>query len=77
LGCIACTVNGVRREAEVESRVLIDYFLRESLGLTNTVKAIQSAAGPCAVRPVLEEGEPWRKDRSQARPRLRRALSAR
>lgn len=44
-GCIDCTVNGVRREAEVESRVLIDYFLRESLGLTNIVKAIQSAAG--------------------------------
>jgi hypothetical protein len=32
LGCIACTVNGVRREAEVESRLLIDDFLRESLG---------------------------------------------
>ena len=44
-GCIACTVNGVRREAEVEPRLLIDYFLRESLGLTNIVKAIQSAAG--------------------------------
>ncbi|MFL6224677.1 MAG: hypothetical protein ACJ75K_18100 [Actinomycetes bacterium] len=29
----------------VEPRVLIDYFLRESLGLTNIVKAIQSAAG--------------------------------
>ena len=36
----------VRREAEVEPRLLIDYFLRESLGaLTNIVKAIQSAAG--------------------------------
>ena len=35
----------VGREAEVESRVLIDYFLRESLGLTSIVKAIQSAAG--------------------------------
>jgi hypothetical protein len=32
LGCIACTVNGVRREAEVEPRLLIDDFLRESLG---------------------------------------------
>ena len=31
-GCIACTVNGVRRQAEVEPRLLIDYFLRESLG---------------------------------------------
>jgi hypothetical protein len=29
----------------VEPRVLIDYFLRESLGLTNIVKAIQRAAG--------------------------------
>jgi aerobic-type carbon monoxide dehydrogenase small subunit (CoxS/CutS family) len=44
-GCIACTVNGVPCEAEVEPRLLIDYFLRESLGLTNIVKAIQSAAG--------------------------------
>ena len=31
-GCIAWTVNGVRSEAEVESRVLIVYFLWESLG---------------------------------------------
>jgi aerobic-type carbon monoxide dehydrogenase small subunit (CoxS/CutS family) len=77
LGRIPCIVNGVRREAEVEPRLLIDYFLPESLGLTNMVKAIQSAAGTCAVRPVLKEGEAWRKDRSQARPRLSRALSAR
>jgi aerobic-type carbon monoxide dehydrogenase small subunit (CoxS/CutS family) len=45
LGRIACTVNGVGREAGVEPRLLIDYFLRESLGLTNIVKAIQSAPG--------------------------------
>jgi aerobic-type carbon monoxide dehydrogenase small subunit (CoxS/CutS family) len=77
LGRIACTVNGVRREAEVEPRLLIGYFLRESLGLTNIVKAIQSAAGTMRARPVLEKGEAWRKDRSQARPRLSRALSAR
>ena len=77
LGGIACTVNGVRREAEVEPRLLIDYFLRESLGAHQHRKAIQSAAGPWAVRPVLEEGEPWRKDRSQVRPRLRSTLSAR
>jgi hypothetical protein len=57
--------------------LLIDYFLPRSLGLTNIVKAIQNAAGTCVLRPVLEEGEPWRKDRSQARPRLKRALSAR
>jgi hypothetical protein len=35
----------VRREAEVEPHLLIAYFLRESLGLINIVKAIQSAAG--------------------------------
>jgi hypothetical protein len=76
-GCIACTVNGVRRQAEVEPRLLIDHFLRESLGLTNHRQAIQSAAGPYAVRPLLEEGEPWRKDRSQARPRPTSRPSAR
>jgi hypothetical protein len=57
--------------------LIIDYVLPQRLGLTNIVKAIQSGAGPCALRPVLKEGEAWRKDRSQARPRLRRALSAR
>jgi hypothetical protein len=44
-GCIACTVNGSDARKGVEPRVLIYYFLRESLGLTNIVKAIQSAAG--------------------------------
>jgi hypothetical protein len=77
LGRIACTVNGVGREAGVDPRLLIDYFLQESLGLTNIVKAIQSAPGLRRLRPVLKEGEPWRKDHSQARLRLRRALSAR
>jgi len=45
LGAHRLHVNGVRREAQVEPRLLIDYFLRESFGLTNIVKAIQSAAG--------------------------------
>jgi hypothetical protein len=44
-GCIACTVNGVPCEAEVEPRLLIDYFLRESLGAHQHRQAIQSAAG--------------------------------
>jgi hypothetical protein len=67
----------VGREAGVDPRLLIDYFLRESLGLTNIVKAVRSAPGLRGLRPVLKEGEPWRKDHSQARLRLRRALSAR
>jgi len=46
----------VRREAEVESRLLIDYFLRESLGLTNIVKAIQSAAGTMRAPARAREG---------------------
>jgi hypothetical protein len=44
LGRIACTVNGVRREAESRARLLIDYFLPQRLGLTNIVKAIQGGA---------------------------------
>ena len=76
-GCIACTVNGVPCEAEVEPGLLINYFLRESLGLTNIVRPSRARRGPCAVRPVLEEGEPWRKDRSQAMPRLTSRPSAR
>ena len=34
----------VRREAEVEPRVLIVYFCGRASGLTNIVKAIQSTA---------------------------------
>ena len=33
---IALTVNGIRREAEVEPRLLLVHFLREDLGLTGT-----------------------------------------
>jgi hypothetical protein len=77
-GVHAWTVNGVRREAEVEPRVLIDYFLWESLGAhQHRPRPSRARRGPCAVRPLLEEGEPWRKDRSQARPRLRSTPSAR
>jgi carbon-monoxide dehydrogenase small subunit len=47
---IACTVNGVRREAEVEPRLLLVYFLRENLGLTGTnVGCDTSSCGSCTV----------------------------
>ncbi|HEX9343079.1 MAG TPA: (2Fe-2S)-binding protein [Actinomycetota bacterium] len=47
---IACTVNGVRREAEVEPRQLLVYFLRETLGLTGTnVGCDTSSCGACTV----------------------------
>jgi aerobic carbon-monoxide dehydrogenase small subunit len=47
---IACTVNGVRREAEVEPRLLLVYFLRETLGLTGTnVGCDTSSCGACTV----------------------------
>jgi aerobic carbon-monoxide dehydrogenase small subunit len=47
---IALTVNGVRREAEVEPRLLLVYFLRESLGLTGTnVGCDTSSCGACTV----------------------------
>ena len=33
---VAVTVNGLQREAEVEPRTLLVYFIRETLGLTGT-----------------------------------------
>jgi aerobic carbon-monoxide dehydrogenase small subunit len=47
---IACTVNGVRREADVEPRLLLVYFLRENLGLTGTnVGCDTTSCGTCTV----------------------------
>jgi aerobic carbon-monoxide dehydrogenase small subunit len=47
---IACTMNGVRREAEVEPRLLLVYFLRETLGLTGTnVGCDTTSCGACTV----------------------------
>jgi carbon-monoxide dehydrogenase small subunit len=52
---IAVTVNGVRREADVEPRQLLVYFLREQLGLTGTnVGCDTSSCGACT---VLLDGE--------------------
>ena len=47
---IAVTVNGTRREAEVEPRDLLVYFLRERLGLTGTnVGCDTTTCGACTV----------------------------
>ena len=55
MGHIAVTVNGERRESEVEPRQLLVYFLREQLGLTGTnVGCDTSSCGACT---VLLEGE--------------------
>ncbi|MDQ3866889.1 MAG: (2Fe-2S)-binding protein [Actinomycetota bacterium] len=44
------TVNGVRREADVEPRQLLVYFLREQLGLTGTnVGCDTTTCGACTV----------------------------
>ena len=44
------TVNGERREAEVEPRQLLVYFLRENLGLTGTnVGCDTSSCGSCTI----------------------------
>src|SRR3954462_9925053 len=52
---IAVTVNGKRREAEVEPRQLLVYFLHEQLGLTGTnVGCDTSSCGACT---VLLDGE--------------------
>ena len=47
---IAVTVNGERRQAEVEPRQLLVYFLRDQLGLTGTnVGCDTSSCGACTV----------------------------
>ena len=52
---VAVTVNGARREADVEPRTLLVYFLRETLGLTGTnVGCDTSSCGSCT---VLLDGE--------------------
>jgi aerobic carbon-monoxide dehydrogenase small subunit len=52
---IGITVNGAGREAKVEPRQLLVYFLRETLGLTGTtVGCDTSSCGACT---VLLDGE--------------------
>jgi carbon-monoxide dehydrogenase small subunit len=47
---VTVTVNGALREADVEPRTLLVYFLRESLGLTGTnVGCDTSSCGACTV----------------------------
>jgi carbon-monoxide dehydrogenase small subunit len=47
---VSVTVNGVAREADVEPRTLLVYFLRETLGLTGTnVGCDTSSCGSCTV----------------------------
>jgi len=47
---IRVTVNGVTHQAEVEPRLLLVYFLRESLGLTGThVGCDTSQCGACTI----------------------------
>ncbi len=52
---VAWSVNGERREADVEPRQLLVYFLRDQLGLTGTnVGCDTSSCGACT---VLVDGE--------------------
>jgi len=52
---VEVTVNGVKREADVEPRTLLVYFLRENLGLTGTnVGCDTSSCGACT---TLLDGE--------------------
>ena len=52
---VSVTVNGDAREAEIEPRTLLVYFLRETLGLTGTnVGCDTTSCGSCT---VLVDGE--------------------
>jgi aerobic carbon-monoxide dehydrogenase small subunit len=47
---VSITVNGVRRRSDVEARLLLVHYLRESLGLTGTnVGCDTSQCGACTV----------------------------
>jgi aerobic carbon-monoxide dehydrogenase small subunit len=47
---IAVTVNGARQEQDVEPRLLLAYYLRDTLGLTGTnVGCDTSSCGACTV----------------------------
>jgi carbon-monoxide dehydrogenase small subunit len=47
---VSITVNGVRRRGDVEARLLLVHYLRESLGLTGTnVGCDTSQCGSCTV----------------------------
>jgi carbon-monoxide dehydrogenase small subunit len=51
----AVTVNGMRREADVEPRHLLVYYLREDLGLTGTTVGCDTTS--CGACTVLLDGE--------------------
>jgi aerobic carbon-monoxide dehydrogenase small subunit len=53
---VALTVNGTRHEADVEPRLLLVHFLRETLGLTGThIGCDTTSCGACT---VLLDGTP-------------------
>jgi aerobic carbon-monoxide dehydrogenase small subunit len=52
---ISLTVNGTRREVDVEPRELLVYVLRERLGLTGTNVGCDTSS--CGARTILVNGE--------------------
>ena len=55
---IGVTVNGIRYEREVESRLLLSDFIRQELGLTGTHVGCEH--GVCGACTVLFDGDPVR-----------------
>ena len=65
---VGVTVNGQLREAEVEPRQLLVYFLRETLGLKGTnVGCDTSSCGACTV--LMDGGIslPWWSKRGEGK----------
>ena len=82
---VAITVNGVRHKDEVEPRLLLVHYLRETLGLTGT--NVGCDTGQCGACTVLFDGQAVKscmvlaaqaegaRDRRQAREMTRAAAS--
>src|SRR3989338_175472 len=72
---ITVTVNGTKREAEVEPRELLVYFLRDHLGLTGThVGCDTSQCGACTPGMIMSAVYMLKSNPSPSEEQIRHAL---
>ena len=74
---VSVTVNGVAREADVEPRTLLVYFLRETLGLTGTNVGCDTSSCGVVHRPASTASRSSRARCSRCRPTAGRSRRSR